>query len=56
MYCDVLSCAGAFEVIRMELPAASANRDPTAQQGSGIVLADVLVGSDGIARAIRIVN
>jgi hypothetical protein len=56
MYCDLLSCAGALEVIRMELPAASVNRDLTAQQRNGIVLADVLVGSDGIARAIRIVN
>jgi hypothetical protein len=57
MYCDALSCSGAMEVIRMQLPAGAMSRDPAMmQQRDGIVLADVLVGSDGIARAIRIVN
>jgi HAMP domain-containing protein len=56
MYCDALSCSGAMEVIRMQLPVAAMNRDPALQQRNGIVLADVLIGSDGIARAIRIVN
>lgn len=47
MLCDPLICAGDEQVIRMELP------------GSGTaapVLADVIVGDDGLVRAMRIVN
>jgi hypothetical protein len=47
MLCDPLICAGDEQVIRMELP------------GSGTaapVLADVVVGDDGLVRAMRIVN
>ena len=52
MYCDPLSCAGAMELIHVQLPsslAASTSRMP-----GDFVNADVLVGTDGIARAIRI--
>jgi hypothetical protein len=47
MLCDPLICSGDEQVIRMELP------------GSGTtspVLADVVVGDDGLVRAMRIVN
>jgi hypothetical protein len=55
MYCDELSCTGGMDVIRVQLPFAFAAR-PAAGfvPASGPVNADVLVGSDGIARAIRI--
>jgi hypothetical protein len=48
MLCDPLSCSGDAQVVRMEVPA----------QGSSeqTVLADVVVGDDGLVRAIRIVN
>lgn len=48
MLCDPLSCSSDAQVVRMELPA----------QGSSeqTVLADVVVGDDGLVRAIRIVN
>ncbi len=53
MYCDELSCAGAMEVIRVELPpAAGQAQGPAASP----VMAEVLVGADGIARGIRIVQ
>ncbi len=50
MLCDPISCAGDEEVVRMELPA-------TAADGSaGTQMADVIVGDDGLVRAIRIVQ
>ena len=55
MYCDELSCAGAMEMIRVQLPAAYVAR-PAAGfvRTGGAVTADVLVGPDGIARGIHI--
>jgi hypothetical protein len=55
MYCDQLSCSGAMEVIRMNLPA-SALGMASPSRTSNVVAADVVVGPDGVARAIRIVN
>jgi hypothetical protein len=52
MYCDELSCVGGMEVIRVQVPSFVA--DPVA--GRSVVYADVLVGADGIARGIRIVE
>ncbi len=46
MLCDPLICSGDEQVIRMELPVT----------GSSPVLADVVVGEDGLVRAMRIVN
>jgi len=46
MLCDPLICSGEEQVIRMELPGT----------GSSPVLADVVVGEDGLVRAMRIVN
>jgi hypothetical protein len=55
MYCDELSCSGAMQVIRVELPAPALASGAPAKPGEA-VFADVLVGSDGIARGIRIVQ
>lgn len=50
MLCDPISCSGDAEVVRMELPT-------TAADGSnGSQMADVIVGDDGLVRAIRIVQ
>jgi len=51
MLCDPLICSGDEQVIRMELPA-------TATEGGAgqPVLADVVIGEDGLIRAMRIVN
>lgn len=53
MYCDEMTCTGALEVVRVELP-------PSPEQATGAaaapVMAEVLVGADGIARGIRIVQ
>ena len=47
MLCDPLICSGDEQVIRMELPVSGSSTP---------VLADVLVGDDGLVRAMRIVN
>ena len=52
MFCDPLSCASEAQVVRMELPAAGAATDHDAQP----LVADVVVGYDGVVRAMRIVN
>jgi hypothetical protein len=54
MFCDPLICSGEEQVIRMELPASAAG----ASEGNGNqpVIADVVIGEDGLVRAMRIVN
>ena len=55
MYCDAISCSGGMEVVRVQLPVTiMAATQTSAQQGT--VSADILVGEDGLARAIRIVE
>jgi hypothetical protein len=56
MYCDPLSCAEAMEVIRVQLPTSIARLTPGSTATGNAVFADVLVGPDGIARGIRIVE
>ena len=54
MFCDPLICSGDEQVIRMELPASAAGLGEG--NGSQPVIADVVVGDDGLVRAMRIVN
>lgn len=56
MYCDALSCGGTMEVIRVQLPASAVALAPSSASSGDAVFADVLVGPDGIARGIRIVE
>jgi len=56
MYCDQLSCPGAMDVIRVQLPSAAVAFGQTSSKASDFVYADVLVGPDGIARGIRVVE
>jgi len=51
MFCDPLSCSTDTQVVRMELPRATASD----RDGQPLV-ADVVVGYDGVVRAMRIVN
>lgn len=53
MLCDPLICSGDEQVIRMELPATGVS---SADASSGTVLADVVIGEDGLVRGMRIVN
>lgn len=52
MLCDPLICAGDEEVVRVELPAAA----PADGSSSQPALADVVIGEDGLVRAMRIVR
>ncbi len=52
MFCDPLSCSDDAEVVRMEIPSPASNGEKDAEPQ----MADVVVGSDGIVRAIRMVN
>jgi len=56
VYCDQISCPGAMEVIRVELPAPVLGFAQAPAEPGGMVSADVLVGADGIARGIRVVE
>jgi len=49
MFCDPLICSSDAQVVRVELPVAGASAAETQ-------LADVVVGDDGLVRAMRIVN
>ncbi len=51
MFCDPLICSSEAQVVRMELPVAGASDHDTQTQ-----VADVVVGDDGLVRAMRIVN
>jgi hypothetical protein len=53
MLCDPLSCSGDEQVVRMEIPASSADGSNNSSESQ---LADVVVGEDGLVRAIRIVQ
>ena len=53
MLCDPLICSGDEQVIRMELPG---NASGSGDGSSEPVIADVVVGDDGLVRAMRIVN
>ena len=56
LYCDALSCGGAMQLIRVQLPSSAAAFEPAAASPYGAIYADVLIGSDGIARGIRVVQ
>ncbi len=55
MLCDPLSCSSDAQVVRMELPSPgmAASGD---EQDAQMRIADVVVGYDGVVRAVRIVN
>ena len=52
MFCDPLICSGDAQVVRMELPPTAGTNDHDAQP----LVADVVVGYDGVVRAMRVVN
>jgi hypothetical protein len=56
MYCDQISCPGAMEVVRVQLPPPVLGLMPASARVNGAISADVLVGPDGIARGIRVIE
>jgi hypothetical protein len=55
MLCDPLSCSSDTQVVRMELPSPDTT-GPGGGQDAQMRIADVIVGYDGVVRAVRIVN
>ncbi|MGB7552926.1 MAG: hypothetical protein WBM04_01030 [Candidatus Korobacteraceae bacterium] len=55
MFCDPLSCSSDTQVVRMELPNPGVSSSSN-QQDAQVRIADVVVGYDGVVRAVRIVN
>ena len=53
MYCDRLSCGDPMQVIRLEMPASSVGRAYRPLARNGFVNAEVIVGTDGLTRAVR---
>lgn len=57
IYCDELNCGTPGEIVRVEIPASSLPMmGLVSENRTGPVRADVVVGEDGIARAIRLVD
>ena len=56
MYCDQFSCPGAMDVIHLRLPGPVLGVTSASARANGLVSAYVLVGPDGIARGIRVVE
>ena len=57
VYCDELNCGTPGDVVRVELPASSLPIMGFASTNvTGPIRADVVVGEDGVARAIRLVD
>lgn len=53
MYCDPFSCGDPMQVIRLEMPASSVGRAYRPLARNGFVNAEVIVGRDGMTRAVR---
>jgi hypothetical protein len=56
MYCDELTCAGAMEVIRVQLLRDTDVAASNSTHSNISAVAEVLVGPDGVARGIRILQ
>jgi hypothetical protein len=56
MYCDELSCGGAMQLIRVQLASSAVAFASAGATTSGVIYADVVVGPDGIARGIRVIE
>jgi hypothetical protein len=56
MYCDDLSCGEGMELLRVQIPPRALGIAPSFGRSQRVVEAEVLVGADGIARGIRLVQ
>lgn len=56
MYCDPVVCSGPMQVVHIKVPVNQIKPNVGQSSGNGFVNADVVVGPDGVARAIRVAN
>ncbi len=56
MYCDPVVCSGPMQVVHIKVPVGQVKPNSGQSVGNGFVNAEVVVGPDGVARAIRVAN
>lgn len=56
MYCDPVVCSGPMQVIHIKVPVGEVKPSLGQSVGNAFVNAEVVVGPDGVARAIRLAN
>ncbi len=56
MYCDPVVCSGPMQVVHIKVPVGQVKPNLGQTVGNSFVNADVVVGPDGVARAIRVAN
>lgn len=56
MYCDPVVCSGPMQVVHIRVPVGQVRPNVGESMGNAFVNAEVVVGPDGVARAIRVAN
>ncbi len=56
MYCDPVACSGPMQVVRIRVPVGEVRPNLGQTVGNSYVNAEIVVGPDGVARAIRVGN
>ncbi len=56
MYCDPVTCSGPMQVVHIKVPVSQVRPNLGQTVGNAFVNAEVVVGPDGVARAIRVAN
>lgn len=56
MYCDPVVCSGPMQVVHIKVPVGQVKPNLGQTERNGFVNAEVVVGPDGVARAIRVAN
>jgi hypothetical protein len=56
MYCDPVVCSGPMQVVHIKVPVGQVKPNLGQSIGNTFVNAEVVVGPDGVARAIRVAN
>jgi hypothetical protein len=56
MYCDPVVCSGPMQVVHIKVPVGQVRPNLGQTVGNAFVNAEVVIGPDGVARAIRVAN
>jgi hypothetical protein len=56
MYCDPVVCSGPMQVVHIKVPVRQVKPNLGQTEGNTFVNAEVVIGPDGVARAIRVAN
>lgn len=56
MYCDPVVCSGPMQVVQIKVPVRQVKPNLGQTVGNAFVNAEVVIGPDGVARAIRVAN